>query len=378
MSGLFSRIRYPVERRGAERYLRLTLLAFAATVVLTRLFLSFTGYPRLGGGSLHIAHMLWGGLLLFTACLLPLILANRWVYPLTGFLSGVGVGLFIDEVGKFITQTNDYFYPAAAPIIYAFFLLTVLLYLRVRRPDPQDPRTELYRAFDALSEVLDHDLDERERAALEKRLQWVAQQQSHPEMAALARSLLEFVVVDAVVVPSEGPTFAERLWHQVRVIEDRYVCPARLKLALIAGLGFLGIPAIVAPVSLLLAAWTRSVDPTALEGIVMAAANGSAGSPLGWAWARLLLSGVAGFPLLVAAVFFLIRWNHLGAELAYFGLMGYLAVVNLLVFYFDQFQAIIGAMLQFILLRAVIYYRQRYLSNRPISKEPEIGLRAED
>jgi hypothetical protein len=47
------------------------------------------------------------------------------------------MGLFIDEVGKFMTQTNDYFFPAAAPIIYGFLLLTVLLYLQVaKRANP--------------------------------------------------------------------------------------------------------------------------------------------------------------------------------------------------------------------------------------------------
>ena len=47
-------------------------------------------------------------------------------------LVGAGVGLFIDEVGKYITTTNDYFFPIAAPIIYAVFMLSVLLLLAVR------------------------------------------------------------------------------------------------------------------------------------------------------------------------------------------------------------------------------------------------------
>ena len=83
---------------------------------------------------LHIAHALWGGLLLFVAVILPLALANRWAIQVSAFLSGIGIGLFIDEVGKFITQTNDYFFPPAMPLIYGVFLLTVLVYLSFRRP----------------------------------------------------------------------------------------------------------------------------------------------------------------------------------------------------------------------------------------------------
>src|SRR5690606_9357710 len=77
-----SRIRRPVKRQGAEQYILLTLLSFAASVILTRLFLELTGYPQLGGGTFHIAHVLWGGLLLFAAALMPLFIANRWVYTL--------------------------------------------------------------------------------------------------------------------------------------------------------------------------------------------------------------------------------------------------------------------------------------------------------
>ena len=48
--------------------------------------------------------------------------SNRWVPAATAVLVGVGSGLFVDEVGKFITQQNDYFTPLAAPIIYVVFL----------------------------------------------------------------------------------------------------------------------------------------------------------------------------------------------------------------------------------------------------------------
>jgi hypothetical protein len=103
-----------VRRLGAERYLRHTLIWFALTVIVVRSALAATGYPRLGGGELHIAHVLWGGLFLFGAALSPLLFANRWALEVSAVLAGIGVGLFIDEVGKFITLNNDYFFPPAA------------------------------------------------------------------------------------------------------------------------------------------------------------------------------------------------------------------------------------------------------------------------
>ena len=170
MSRLVSRIWKPVQRKGADRYLRLNILSFAASVTLTRLLLELTGYPQLGNESLHLAHVLYGGVLLYASSVLPLLYANRWAYTWSAIISGVGVGLFIDEVGKFITQANDYFFPAAAPIIYACFLLTVLLYLRVSREFPLDARAEFYAVLETLSEVLDHDLGREEHRDLCGRL----------------------------------------------------------------------------------------------------------------------------------------------------------------------------------------------------------------
>lgn len=107
MSQIISRVSNPVRRKGAERYLQLNLLSFAASVTFTRLCLWLTGYPQLGNDTLHIAHVLYGGVLLYISSLIPLIYANRWTYTWSSVTSGVGVGLFIDEVGKLITQNND-------------------------------------------------------------------------------------------------------------------------------------------------------------------------------------------------------------------------------------------------------------------------------
>ncbi len=126
-------------RDRAERYLLLAIVSFVVAVVGTRWYLQATGYPQVGGGELHIAHMLWGGLLLVAAGLLPLVVAAGWALTVGAVLTGAGTGLFIDEVGKFITTSNDYFYPLAAPLIYGLLLALVLVFIVVRRREGAVP-----------------------------------------------------------------------------------------------------------------------------------------------------------------------------------------------------------------------------------------------
>jgi hypothetical protein len=126
-------------REGAERSLLLVIVSFVIAVVGTRWFLQATGYPQVGGGELHIAHMLWGGLALVIAALLGLVVSASWVPAVMAILTGAGTGLFIDEVGKFITASNDYFYPLAAPLIYGLVLALALVFLLVRHRDGASP-----------------------------------------------------------------------------------------------------------------------------------------------------------------------------------------------------------------------------------------------
>jgi len=360
MSRIVRRIRKPVRREGGETYLLLTLLSFGVSVALTRLFLEITGYPQFGGSTLHIAHVLWGGLFLFVAAILPLIFANRWVYIVASILAGLGVGLFIDEVGKFITQTNDYFYPAAAPIVYAFFLLTVLVYLQVKRPKRRSARAELYRALDTLAEVLDRDLDREEREDLESRLRFVEKTSEGAGLARLARELLDFLDSDAVYVTSDKHTFLDRLEEWFMAFETRWITRARLKAILAGGLLALGIAALVNFVRLLigtqvpetverwLAVWFEVGRVTDVRGLL-------------WLLTRVGLEGIVGLLLLIAGVLFIMGKDRWGFAIAYFSLLLSLTVTNLLVFYFEQFSTIIPAIIQFLLLMGVLLFRRRYL-----------------
>jgi hypothetical protein len=112
---------------AAVRHLVTFLVVTVATVLVVRFLLAASGYPQVGGGGLHVAHVLWGGL----GMALAVIVLLSWVGPalrsLGAILGGIGFGLFVDEIGKFVTSDNDYFYEPTAALIYAVVVVLVLL-----------------------------------------------------------------------------------------------------------------------------------------------------------------------------------------------------------------------------------------------------------
>jgi len=365
MSHLISRIRDPVRRKGAEKYLQMTLLSFAASVSLTRLILDVLNYPQLGNGNLHIAHVLYGGVILFASSLLPLIFANRWAYTWGAILSGVGVGLFIDEVGKFITQNNDYFYPAAAPIIYAFFLIVAIVYFQLSKPPEMDARSELYSVLESLEDILDHDLDEEEYIDLKARLERIRVTTKKPDFKRLAEELTQFIDSGALQTTPEVPNIFDKFYDFIKDFEERYISTRWLKTGIIIMLILLGVPSFLRFIRFMNVAGNQIQFKVFLENIVDELPNASEFNMM-WAMVHVLLDGFIGFLLVLSGVLLLFGKNRRGVGLGSIALMVSLVGVNLVLFYIDQFSTIAVSFVEFITLQLLYYYQNK--TSRTIMK----------
>jgi hypothetical protein len=136
---------------GADRF-TLFLVAVVITILVTRAFLHVTGYPQVGGGGLHVAHVLWGGLGMLAAHLMSIMFLGSAVRNAAAVVAGAGFGLFIDEVGKFLTADNNYFYEPVAAIIYAVLVAT---YAVVRLGVNRRPLSERERLVNAAQRAAD-------------------------------------------------------------------------------------------------------------------------------------------------------------------------------------------------------------------------------
>ena len=144
------------------------LVAAIATILVIRTQLWLTNYPQLGGHGLHIAHLLYGGVFMVLAIGILLAFLGRAPRRPAAILGGVGFGFFIDELGKFITADNNYFFKPAAALIYLIFIGLFLVIRSLRRDRALSPAERLTNAIDLVADAARRPIDEHnKRRALE-------------------------------------------------------------------------------------------------------------------------------------------------------------------------------------------------------------------
>ena len=140
-------------RRARTGFLEAFLITAVLTVLGLRVYLAAAHYPQLGGNGLHIAHVLWGGLAMAIAIGILLALLTWRAHWVAAAVGGAGLGLFIDELGKFLTSDNNYFFKPAPALIYVVFVLFFLAARGLRQFQPLSPRENLVNALELAEEL---------------------------------------------------------------------------------------------------------------------------------------------------------------------------------------------------------------------------------
>jgi hypothetical protein len=347
----------PIRREHALRYFENVVISFVVTLLGIRMFLEITGYPQIASGALHIAHVLWGGLFLLIASLVALMFRNRSLLTLSSVLTGIGWGFFIDELGKFITADNDYCFRPAAPIIYVTFLCLWLLVLYLRRDNVPSANAQIYHVLDDLEEVIEASVDPEELRAMKEQLLQLSQERQDGIIDELALALLHFIDQEDIKISEAEPSLVTRWMQRTRRVIDRLLLSQRMSHHVFpAILAIYGTIRILNSCKHLLPLLRPSLSPSFHADLDVSPFSSSANM-----WLFLLMNAIRltiGI-LILRATYRIFSQRQDGWQSARTALVLAITIIDVLVFYFNQFSTAFVAVIDVVLLGCVNYYQRR-------------------
>ena len=179
--------------------------------IVIRVFLIVTGYPQIQTENLHIAHMLFGGFLMVIAMFIFFIFLNKEAKFISSIIGGIGFGAFIDELGKFITNNNDYHYEPAIALIYVILVTIFLTSRLVEKYFKYTQEEYAVNAVEMVKQALVHDLEKDERTIA---LKYLNKSDNQNELVRILRKTLQRIEI----IPNKDPNFIHRTRNSLRNI----------------------------------------------------------------------------------------------------------------------------------------------------------------
>ena len=259
------------------------------------------------------------------------------------------MGLFIDEVGKFITESNDYFFAPAAPIIYGAVLLLVLVWLRARRDDRPTLAVATQGAIEAIRDLADGRLSAVDRDRAVARLHAAGALPGTPDLES---ELMDVLGSSATSARLARPGWFERVEASRRL---RRRLPDRLE-RLLVRIG-LFLSALTATLGALLALVILSGEVTSIPEVAV----GPIEYPSEPVWVLLLalVWVVVGVANGVALVLSLAGRHAVGMAIAQYAVLTGLIAGGLLNTFVSQLGALSSVLVQLVLLLLILDQRAR-------------------
>lgn len=173
-----------IKRSTSSDLLLLFLISAAFSVLGIRVFLETFNYPAITHGQIHLAHAIIGAVLLSVANIAVLTFHGKRVRQYAAIIGGLGFGQVIDEIGKFITRDNNYFYQPVPMIIYLVFISLFFIYRYLDRYTPKQPKEIVYDTLEHLEELAESNFREPSQLWIEKALERVAHSNNNYEIFA--------------------------------------------------------------------------------------------------------------------------------------------------------------------------------------------------
>lgn len=237
----------------ADAYRENFLVSAIVSIFGIRIFLKFTGYPQLGGGEFHIAHILWGGFFMLAAIIILLSFLNKPAANAAAILGGIGFGAFIDELGKFVTRDHDYFFEPTIALIYICFVLLYLISRFIPNYKEETQKEYLVNAIEKIKESAVNDFDEEDERLARDYLRKC--DQKNPIVQSLQELLLR---IDAT--PTASPGLMIRFKNMLRKIYYRVARSGLILNTVLFFLVFQSVATITQSVALWLTYTTLSFD----------------------------------------------------------------------------------------------------------------------
>lgn len=204
-----------VRNLEARRYFEIFLVSAVVSILAIRFFLHITGYPQIGGSGFHIAHMLWGGFFMVTSIILLISFLNTRVVTVAAVLGGVGFGTFIDELGKFLTRDNNYFFEPTVALIYVVFIMLFFAFRLIEREKKISQEEYLSNAFELTREVVLENAGSETRERAEEMLSHI--DKANPTALYLRK------ILEEVKIKEKNPSLDEVIREKLDLLYRKIV-----------------------------------------------------------------------------------------------------------------------------------------------------------